>query len=656
MSGRIFAKNAVSVLRRTWLPIRRVLIPYGSRRDRAYCRFRYWLWRCSTFTRRRTSRRQYKRFQDTFEPSAADLAEQRASAAAWPAPPVFSVVTAVYRPPIGIFRETLRSLQEQTYPHWRWHVVDASPDDSTWSCLKQAAALDSRIQPVRLAENRGMAMNINVALHAATGDFLVMFDHDDTLAPFALHALASAVRADPEVDLLYSDCDKLDERGRRCDPFFKPGWSPELLLSANYIEHVVAFRRALLERVGECDPAFGSAFDWDFYLRLGQQARRCRHVPQVLYHWRKTPRSTAQTLHNKPGAQQDQDRAVVAHLVRLGFVEPRWELDARPPTSLVRGIPAESNRRRLRWTMRREARVSIVIPTRDHADLLRACLTGILEESTYADFEVVLVDTGSTEAATRALYETLADRRLRIVEFAEPFNFSRACNHGVQHADGDLILLLNNDIRVLHQDWLSRMAQWFEIPDVGIVGPKMLYPDGTVHHCGVVTGVGGLASLLFLGCDEPCDSVFGPDGWYRNVSGVSGACLLTRRTLYETLGGLDERLRLNYSDVDYCVRAAERGYRIVITPDARIVHYESVTHGRRIPRSDFLQATRSLEPLLRSGDPYFNPNLSCYSSYPTLRRDWLDNPMDANRDLLARLPDKEIIQLPDDLEPSPKPS
>ena len=265
------------------------------------------------------------------------------------------------------------------------------------------------------------------------------------------------------------------------------------------------------------------------------------------------------------------------------------------------------------------------------------------------NLDVVLVDTGSTEPATRRSTPRLriGGPAFRIVELPEPFNFSRACNVGVRHAGGDLVLLLNNDIEILHADWLSRMVQWFEIPGVGIVGPKMLYPDARFTMAASWLEWGG--SRRCCSCTASSTAIRSSGRtWYRNLSAVSGACLLTTRRLYDELGGLDERFLLNYSDVDFCVRATERGHRVVITPDARLVHHESLTHGRRIPRSDFLQATRSLQRLLQTGDPFFNPNLSCHRAHPTLRRDWHDNPMDANRDLLVRLPQKEIIQLPDD--------
>ena len=656
------ARAALETLRRKWLLVRRRCIPQDSRRDAAYRWLRYQVWRGPRFLRALPSRLRralakpaprplddYERFQILFEPSSTDLAQQRASATDWLQPPEFSIATAVVRPAFSVLRQTVESIRRQTYPHWRWHIVDASPTGWLWPYLRCVALLDSRIRPVRFRGNHGTAENVNHALRVATGDFVVMLDDDDALAPFALYALARAVAAQPDVDFLYSDCDKLDEKGRRCEPFFKPDWSPELLLGANYLEHGAVFRRSLLARVGSLDPACGAACDWDFYLRVAEQTQAFAHVPEVLHHRRKTRASPVEDRRNEPGIRQCQARAVVGHLRRRGLVEPRAEFDDRHAI--------HSHYPRLTWKIPVEPSISIVIPTLDHADLLSVCLEGLFHRTSYANIHIVLVDTGSTERATHELYASLAGRaNLRIVQYREPFNFNRACNFGLRHTAGDLILLLNNDMEMIDDDWLSRMVQWFEIPGVGVVGPKMFYPDGRLHNGGVALGIGGLASHLFAGGPEHVDSIYGPEGWYRNLSAVTGACLLTRRKVYDELGGLDERFILTYSDVDFCLRAIARGHRVVFTPDARIVHHESVTHRRRVPRTDFLHASRTFEERLRHGDPFYNPNLSCRSTHPSLRLDRRDNPADDNRDLLARLArlaHKEFIQLPDDLAAPP---
>src|SRR5262249_8010823 len=264
-------------------------------------------------------------------------------------------------------------------------------------------------------------------------------------------------------------------------------------------------------------------------------------------------------------------------------------------------------------------------------EMLSTCLDGLLHRTSYVDFEVILIDTGSTEPRTEELYAALAvDPRIRLLRYDEPFNFSRVCNFGVRQATGELILLLTNDVQILHADGLTRMAQGLDIPGVAIVGATLLYAARRIQHGGVVVGFGGLASNLFMDGPEHAGSIFGPEGWYRDVSAVSGACLLTSRPEFEALRGLDEGFALNYNAVDFCVRANTRGRRVVLAPDARLIHHGSATHRGRVPREDFLYATRKFERLLQGGDPYFNPNLSCHTCWPSLRREARDNPRDAN--------------------------
>jgi GT2 family glycosyltransferase len=620
----------VERLRRAWLPVRRRLIPDDTRRDRVYRELRHLARAVRSRLTRDPMQAEYDLFQKTFEPSPAEIDRQRREACDWPDPPVFSIATAVFAPGLATFTQTLDAVRAQTYPHWRWHVVDASPGDRIWRVLTATARADPRIRPIRLGANRGIAGNVNVALGAADGDYVALLDHDDTLAPFALCAMARAIGEHPEADVLYSDSDKLDARGRRCEPFFKPDWSPELLLGCNYLNQLTVIRRSLLDEIGPLDPGLDGADDWDLYLRLAERTQAFVHVPQVLYHWRKTWRSTADSIDRKPGVRRAQARAIAAHLERRGLVGVRVEFDRRDPI--------RSHYPRLTWASSRTRRVSVIIPVLDHAPRLTTCLEGIFDRTAHADVEVVLVDSGSAGLAIDEWYRPRGERPgLTIVRLREAGNVSRSCNAGVRHASGELILLASHAIEVLHADWLARLVQWLDVPGVGIVGPKILRPDGRVHHGGVIMGVGGLASSLFVGEREGADSVFGPEGWYRNLSGVSGACLLTSRALYEQLGGLDERFSIKYSDVDFCLRAIAARYRIVFTPDARLRHHPSPTDPRTVSRTDLLEAVRHFQPMLQRSDPFFNLNLSCRSGRPRLRLEPTDTPRHAHDELLRRL-------------------
>jgi GT2 family glycosyltransferase len=625
-------RSAAGAVRRVWLPVRRSVIPIGSRRDLAYRAFRQLLVRTAEPSA-------YRRFQELFEPTQEQLAAQQAEAANWPAAPTFSVVTVVRDSSAALLQNAARSLLGQTYGHWQWHVADLSPDRSLTGAIDRLSSADPRIHQLRISADTVSAAT-NMLIAAGDGTFVVLFDAFGDLAPWALYRFAATLRDRGDAaDWLYADADEIDRQGKRHSPRFTPDWSPELLASVNYIASPVVVRRILLDRIGGLDAVYRHAFEWDVYLRLAEQSQACVHVPDVLYHAR--GRSDPSSLASKAECREEERRLVRNHLMRLGLQAIAVAFDDSHP--IRKRYP------QVTWQPH-DATVSIVIPSLDQASALGTCLDGLTKRTAHAALEIVVVDTGSRESATFELYDRVTRQsNVKIVRFIETFNFSKACNLGVRSSSGDLVLLLNNDIEIIDELWLVRMLQWLEVQGVGIVGPKLLYPDGRVNHGGVAIGVGGLASQLFAGDREHVESVFGPEGWYRNVSAVTGACLLTTRRLYESLGGLDERFTLNYSDIDFCLRATTAGWRIVFTPDARLVHHESLTHGRRIPRSDFIEASRAFEQMLRSGDPFFNRNLSSRDTHPSLRQDERDTPWDANRHLMERLPAKALIQLPDDV-------
>ncbi len=584
----------------------------------------------------------YDTFQLLFEPSEEERRQQVVESRGWDRKPQLDIVTAVFGPPLSVFQETASSVLAQTYEHWMWHVADASPENTIWEFLSQLAQKDSRIRPVRLPENKGISANTNEALRRANGDYIVMLDHDDILAPFALYAVAREIRDHPDADFLYSDADKLDESGRRCQPLFKPDWSPEMMLSFNLLNQLSVFRRKLLEEVGYLDPALEGAQDWDLYFRITERTNHVYHIPQVLYHWRRSSGSTAQALDNKSRIRETQTAVVTNHLNRIGITDPEVKFDLSHRIHATYPISM--------WKPASGKLVSVIIPSRDHLEVLRKCLHTLFTLTTSADFQVVLVDTGSENPATWKFYETCKHNpAFKLVQFKEAFNFSKACNFGARFADGDLFLFLNNDTEIMHSDWMTRMAQWFEFRDVGIVGAKLLYPNGRIQHGGVVLGMGGLASHLFLDQRENLTTIFGNDCWYRNLMAVTGACLMISRVAFDAVHGFDEEFKLNYSDVDLCLRVHEAGYRIVHTPQARLLHRESVTHERRIPRSDFERAGLKWEKWLRSGDPYFNANLNYRSAIPQFKKSRGDSPYRINQDLMAAMPHKEMILLPDDV-------
>ncbi len=426
---------------------------------------------------------------------------------------------------------------------------------------------DRRIQATFLDANLGISGNSNQALSMAHGEFVVLLDHDDLLAPNLLYEVVRLLNQDHTADIIYYDEDKVSEDGtNRRDPWFKPGrWSPDLLLSTNYLMHSVIRRTLLLEANG-FDSQMDGAQDWDLSLRLTSKPRQIRHIPRVLYHWRQMPGSAARDANAKPWALPAQERCVAAQLERMEVPGARVVF---PSLGRVRVLWPSTG-----------MKVSIIIPTKDKVELLRDCLSSILAQTSYPDYEIILVDTGSTADETRSYYaELAAEPRVRIVEYSGAFNYSLANNLGVQHASGELLLFLNNDTAALDPDWLDELAGWAARPEVGVVGCKLLRPDGTIQHAGIIMGLAGHGSHIFEGEREDHYGLFGSSEWYRDYLAVTGACMAMRREVFEELGGFDPAYQIGYGDIDICLRAGAASYRVVYTPFARVLHHEGATRG-----------------------------------------------------------------------------
>lgn len=540
------------------------------------------------------------------EPDAHQLELQRGLATDFPRRPLISVVCPVFAPPAAVLQETIGSVRAQTYDNWELVLVRAGPQPSEVAEVLTFCAQDRQFTVVDLAENRGISGNTNAGLSVARGEFVAFLDHDDLIAPDTLYEVVRLLNQDPAADVVYFDEDKVSADGvTRSDPYFKPGWSPEHLLSINFLMHSV-IRRSTLGAVGEYDSRFDGAQDWDMALRLAEHGVRARHIPRVLYHWRKLPGSAASDAMAKPWALDAQAPCLTAHLERRGF------------TGVTVDSPALGVLRP-RWTGR-GSRVSIIIPTRDRAELVRKCLASILEITQYPEYEVLLVDTGSTEPATARLYQELAKHpNLRLLRKDGPFNYSGVNNWAAAQATGSILLFLNNDIEVLEAGWLDELARWAEVEEIGCVGAKLLYPDGAIQHAGLVMGLEGHASQLFrFESGEHHWSCFGSPDFYRNALAVTGACLAVRRKVFDDVGGFDEAYRLCYNDIDLCLRIAAAGFRNLYTPFAKLIHHEGASRGFTVPPDEVLRASIEMFPLVMAGDPSFNPSLSHGSVTPQL--------------------------------------
>jgi GT2 family glycosyltransferase len=555
---------------------------------------------------------QYSRWIQKHEPSPQDIRQQRARSFA--RRPTISIVMPTYNTPAAFLTAVLDSVLAQTYPHWELCVADGcSTAEWVRPTLEQYAAKDSRIKLAFLDLNRGISGNTNAAMELATGEFVTFVDHDDTLAPFALFEVASALNQDPEADVIYSDEDKLDESGRRVDPYFKPDWSPDTLRSYNYICHLLVVRRSLVESLGGLRSGFDGAQDYDLVLRATEQARRIVHIPKVLYHWRMHQQSTAYDTKSKSYLVEAGCKALTEHLERM-------KTPARVlPTSLLGAY-------KVIYQLPTQPLVSILIPNKDSAAMLARCVDS-LARSSYANYELVILENNSKDEETFAYYRQLERQgNTRIVPWTKPFNYASVNNYGATEAKGDVLLFLNNDVEAINPDWLEWMVKHALRPEVGVVGAKLLYGDDTIQHAGIVIGMGGVAGHVHLRFPRDAEGYMQRLRITHNCAAVTGACLMTRRNVFERAGGFDESFVLAFNDVDLCLQVQSLGYRVIWTPEAELYHLESKTRGyedtpekqARFSREYRLFVTK-WDKYIKTGDPYYNPNFRLDRSDYALR-------------------------------------
>jgi glycosyltransferase involved in cell wall biosynthesis len=520
-----------------------------------------------------------------------------------------SVVMPVYNPQPGFLRRAIDSVLDQVYPRWQLCIADdASTDPEVGEILRGYEEQDERILVVRRDVNGHISAATNSALELASGEFVAFLDHDDELAPEALFAVAKEIDAAPDAQVVYSDEDKIDGHGRRYDPHFKTDYAPALLLGQNYVSHLGVFRRELVRDVGGLRPGFEGAQDYDLLLRCVERipAGAVKHIPRVLYHWRAATGSTALAGSEKDYAADASRRAVQAHLEARGV-----DAEVLPATD-----PAYH---RIRFALPDpRPLVSIVIPTKNAAALLRQCIASVREVTTYSPYELVIVDNASDDAAALAYLGHLDDQPgCTVLRYDEAFNFSAIINVGAARVRGELLVLLNNDTEVISPEWLEEMAMWALQPDVGTVGCKLLYPDGTLQHGGVVIGVGGIAGHSHKGIDGDAPGYFSRLRLAHEVGANTAACMMIRTALFRQLGGLNTgQLAVAFNDVDLCLRVSEMGLRNIWTPHAVVTHHESKTRGyedtpdkqaRFYQEREYMQ-WRWAEAL--RADQYYSPNLT----------------------------------------------
>jgi O-antigen biosynthesis protein len=524
--------------------------------------------------------------------------------------PKLSIVMPVYNTDLRWLREAIESVRAQLYRHWELCISDdASTLPGVKELLHEYAYKDERIRIVFRETNGHISANSNSALSVATGDFVVLMDGDDLIPEDALYWVVEEINTHPNVDLIFSDEDKIDVEGHRYYPYFKPDWNPALMLSQNVFSHLGVYRHSLVKKVGGFRLGFEGSQDHDLVWRCADatQPSKIRHIPHILYHWRATPESTASSSEVKPYAWNAGAQAIEDHLARNG-VKGRVTRALTMFYQVNYDPPAE-------WP-----KVSVVIPSGCKLELLRPCLGELLARTTYPNFEVLLTVNEirfQNEEQAACLKEFAKDPRVRVLVYKDrDFSYSWVNNWAAKQAIGSILCLMNDDIKIITTDWLEKLTVRLQLNRVGAVGVMLYYPNETIQHAGVILGMGGVAGHAFKGAARGSDGYCGRAGLEQDLCCVTAACVAIRREVFEDLNGFDERLAIAFNDVDFCIRLREKGWRIIWTPEVEHYHLESQTIGRH--NSDergplFEKEVRMMRDQWRAvldSDPFYNPNLS----------------------------------------------
>ena len=520
--------------------------------------------------------------------------------------PLISVVIPVYNVDKKILSECIDSVLKQTYKNYEICLADdCSTKKETLITLKKYEAVDKRIKIIYRGENGHISKATNSALEIANGEFIAFMDNDDILPKNAFYEVVKVLNNDKNIDFIYTDEDKIDEQGIRCNPHFKPNWSPDTMLSMNYMSHLSVIRKKLIDQVGGLEVGMEGAQDYDLYLKITEKTNKIYHIPKVLYHWRMIEGSTASSSDNKSYAKDNGKRALENALRRR-------KIDATVKKDMVSGYY------QIKYNLNPQPLVSIIIPTKDYATTLEVCLKSLYNKTTYKNYEVVVVNNNSTEKETFKLFEKYKKNygNFRVIEANFEFNYSKINNMAVKQSNGEYICLLNNDTEIITPEWLDIMVGYASQKHIGAVGPKLLYPDNTVQHAGVIMGLGGVASHAYIGAGRKDPGMYGRLRVPYNYACVTAACLVVSKKKYQEVNGLEEDLKVAYNDVDFNLKLLEKGYYNVFVPQVEIYHYESKSRGldntpKKLKRFNLEQGYMYKKwPNIIKDDPFYNANFS----------------------------------------------
>jgi len=541
--------------------------------------------------RRSTAGSEYQEWFEQHRASAEGLKRMRNEARTFTCLPLISVITPVFDTPVQHLEEAVESVLAQAYENWELVLVDdGSADSDLLRVLPTFAARDRRIVLASPAKHAGISAALNRGLALARGEWVAFLDHDDLLEPDALFLIVKLLQTHPDADLIYSDEDKLGEDGFEA-PLFKPDWSPDFFLSYNYLGHLTAICRALVQEAGGFGSQFDSAQDYDLFFRVIEQTNQIHHIPRVLYHWRRTESSSAISVRQKPGQLEASRLAIEDHLKRRGervYVAVDWRTHAF----------------RVRRELLESSKISIIIPSYHGPNSLERCLGSLIGKTSYPNYEIVVVRAGDKSSGATVCCSRFPHR---LLNFSDVADSSAAKNYAVAQTDSSWLLFVDDSVEAIAPDWLTIMAEHVQRPEVGAVGPRLLNPGGTVEHAGIVVGIDGTAQLAFRGFPAEHPGANRQLQVTRNCTAVSSACMLTRREIFQEAGGFEENLSGVLADVDLCLKMRRAGHLIVYTPFAKL--YWHATQPETIDASeDPIMHERWAGALQH--DPYYNPNLS----------------------------------------------
>lgn len=525
--------------------------------------------------------------------------------------PLISILVPLYNTDKTLLCEMIESCLNQTYSNFELCLADASDKKHSYvyDVAKTYADKDSRVKLEKLKENLGISGNTNKCREMASGEYITLLDHDDLLIEHALYSMAKAIN-EQNADIVYSDEDHI-RNGKRITPFFKPDFNRDLLYSQMYICHLLCFKAELFDKVGGLDDKFSGSQDYDLMLRLTEQTDSIYHIPDILYSWREVETSTSVNPGSKPYAHTAGKGALDAHLKRR-----YGDIAHAEDTDYTFVFDARFD------TLKHNPLVSIIIPTKDHTDLLEDCVNSILKKSTYKNYEILILDNNSEEEKSFKAFRRLEkkDSRVKVIDAFFEFNWSKLNNFGIKNSNGEVYIFLNNDTVIISPDWIERLAENALRDDVGVVGGLLLFEDNTIQHAGVVIGMGGWADHVYSGMPQihAADKFVSPMV-NRNVLAVTGACMAIAKKTIDKIGLFDETFIVCGSDVEICLRAYENGLNILYNSRAKLYHYESKSRDTsKIPQIDFVRSEETYRKYIKAGDPYYNRNLDLNSKIPTI--------------------------------------